>query len=70
MKRIEKVVLTKAQVEDIVHDMGWETIDARALWRLARKESQAPGALRREWAAEHRRVQRQIARSYAKGGGQ
>lgn len=42
------VALTRAQVESIAYDMGWEPEDAAAFWQLARREAQKPGCLDRE----------------------
>lgn len=39
------VALTRAQVEAIFLDMGWEPEDVTAFWHLARRETREPGCL-------------------------
>jgi len=41
--RRETVALTRAQVERIIYDMGWEPEDADAFWTLATKEAAGNG---------------------------
>lgn len=45
--RRSAVALSRAQVESILHDMGWEPEDANVFWRMARRESRDPGCLAR-----------------------
>jgi hypothetical protein len=41
------VALSRAQVESIVFDMGWEPEDADVLWDCAMRETRNPGCLER-----------------------
>ncbi len=39
------VALSRAQVESILRDMGWNDEDALTFWRLAQRESRDPECL-------------------------
>lgn len=65
MKSDTTVTLTRTQIATILEDMmGWEPIDTRSFWRLAKKESTTPGALDRELEVITERISKRMRRTF------
>ncbi len=54
--KAKMVTLARDQIASILHDVGWEDEDVTVFWRLARRETRAPGCLAREHRAYLARV--------------
>lgn len=63
----EQVTLTRKQIAQILEEwMGWEPIDTRSFWRLAKQESAEPGLLENKMRVITVRTSARIRRAFAK----